>query len=178
MVLQDGCFRMPDHDNALVMFPLGARLAIDRQGYLAYGAGAPGYGRVGETLAFPGLVYDVTSPELTAPIHRACGAGKVVKINGMMSEAAERSQATVSANAQALRDLRQRLRPVRERGARGAGKMQGADGLRQLPADPAVHRSRRRPPARRSTRLSAGLCRTPEGYVRPLPGWLAEFADR
>ena len=26
--------------------------------------------------------------------------------------------------------------------------------------------------------ISAGLCRTPEGYLRPLPDWLVEFLEQ
>ena len=75
VVLRDGCFRTTDAGGALVLFPLGVRLLIDAEGYLAFGTGEPGYGRVGETLIFPGSIGEVTAPDLVDPIHAACGPG-------------------------------------------------------------------------------------------------------
>lgn len=94
VVLDDGCFRIKGgiHNTALAVFPLGAQIFIDREGYLAFGDGEkPGYARVAEELVFPGSIGEVSARELVEPIKRACGPGKVVKINGMNSAAAYRA---------------------------------------------------------------------------------------
>ncbi len=174
--LRDGCFRLPDHDNVLVLFPLGTRLFVDRESYLAFGGDAPGYGRVGEMLIFRGVIRQVTAPELVAPIHSACGPGPVVKINGTASEAAHRAQAAVSENANAVRHLREAY-GLSEAGARRAAQRcaeMAGGGVCLTSPPPPVLRQAGCPPG---TRLSFGLCRTPEGYIRPLPRWLEEFAD-
>jgi hypothetical protein len=173
--LRDGCFRIPDRDNALALFPLGTRLFVDGEGYLAFGSEAPGYGRVGEMLIFPGVIREVTAPELVAPIHAACGPGPVVKINGTASEAAHRAQAAVSENANAVRHL-QEAYGLSEAGARRAAQrcaeMAGGGVCLTTPPPPVM----RQADCPQATRLSFGLCRTPEGYIRPLPRWLEEFA--
>jgi hypothetical protein len=110
VVLDAGCFRVSggSHDRALVLFPLGAQLFVDREGYLAYGTGeAPGYARVGEELVFPGSFGEVTTPELVRPIHAACGAGKVMAITATRSAGADAAQAAISQNAQALRHFQE-----------------------------------------------------------------------
>jgi hypothetical protein len=174
--LHDGCFRIGGDDGALVLFPLGTRLFIDGENYLAFGDESPGHGRVGETLIFPGSIAEVTAPELVGPIHAACGPGRVLKVNGTASAAAHRTQQAVVANEQAVRLLRESY-GLSEVGARHAmercRQMSGAGVCLQNPPRP-VPRQADCPPG---TRLSFGLCRTPEGYVRPLPEWLREFAD-
>jgi hypothetical protein len=176
VVLDDGCFRIAggDHDGALVLFPLGAGLFVDRQNYLAYGdREAPGYARVGETVVFPGSIGEVTAPELVAPIRAACGAGKVVGITAMQSDAADRAQFAATQNAQALRQFRESY------------------GLSESQARRVVERCKERssgtclitpppppPPGGAScpagTSASFGMCRTPEGYIRPIPAWIEE----
>ena len=174
--LRDGCFRLPDRANALVLFPLGTRLFVDREGYLAFGGEAPGYGRVGEMLIFRGVIREVTAPELVAPVHAACGPGPVVKINGTASEAAHRAQAAVTDNANAVRHLREAY-GLSEAGARRAAQRcaeRSGSAVCLTTPPPPVPRQADCPPG---TRLSFGLCRTPEGYIRPLPEWLEDFAD-
>ncbi|HYI42941.1 MAG TPA: hypothetical protein VD768_04890 [Sphingomicrobium sp.] len=108
VVLRDGCFRSPDQGDAHVLFPLGAQLFIDREGYLAYGpAEGPGYARVAEELVFPGSIGEVTAPEIVKSVHAACGPGKVIKLTGMRSAAADRVAAQVSTNATNLRLLKE-----------------------------------------------------------------------
>jgi hypothetical protein len=174
VVLQDGCFRSPDQGNALVLFPMGANLFIDSEGYLAFGSGErPGYARVGETMIFPGSIYEVTAPELVRPIQAACGPGKVININGLQSAAAERAQSNVDANANALRQLRESY-GLSEQAAQVAlerCKAQMGMGVCML-TPPRPRRSEECPPG---TRLSGGLCRTPEGYTRPVPEWIKDL---
>jgi hypothetical protein len=174
--LGDGCFRTPDRGGAWLLFPLGTRLFVDSQGYLAFGSEAPGYGRVGETLLFPGSIGEITVPDLVGPIHAACGPGRVFKINGTASAAARRAQSTVDANANAIRFLRDNY-GLSEAGARRAAQRcaeRSGSGACLITPPPPVPQQSACPPG---TKLFHGLCRTPEGYVRPLPEWLKEFAD-
>jgi hypothetical protein len=150
VILDAGCFRVAGgpHDRALVLFPLGAQLFVDREGYLAYGAGeSPGYARVGEELVFPGSIAEVTAPELVKPIHAACGAGKVVEITAMRSAAAEGRQAAVSQNAQAYRFFQENYglpEPVARRAVERC-KARSSAGVCMLspPAAPPVRRAPR-----------------------------------
>ena len=178
VVLRDGCFRATDQGDALVVFPMGAQLFVDREGYLAFGEGeAPGYARVGEEVEFPGSIVEVKAAELAGPAQKACGAGKVIAINGMQSVAASRAQDRTSMNAQSLRELRQsyglseaQARKVFEQCARNFG-----GGTCMLSPPPPVLPGQSCPAG---TKLSAGLCRTPEGYIRPLPKWMADALKR
>lgn len=192
VVLRDGCFRLADHGDALALFPQGARLFIDSEGYLAFGAGPePGYARVGETLIFTGSITAVTAPELVAPLHAACGPGKVIKITALDSLAARNSQAARDDQASALRRLRdeyglsaaQARRALVYLDAQQAGRPRqtSPDGVPFPPVSAAMIVGSPPPPVANGadcpagSKLSFGLCRTPEGYLRPLPAWLAEF---
>ena len=173
VVLQDGCFRVSggEHDKALVLFPLGAQLFIDREGYLAYGQGeGSAYARVGEEIVFPGSIGTVTAPGLVKPIHDACGVGKVVKVTAMASAAAQRSQSRVTENANSLRQLRDfyGLSGADARKVFEACKKSFGQGTCVLSPPPPMRREECPP----GTSFSSGLCRTPEGYLRPLPKWM------
>lgn len=175
--LRDGCFRIADKDGAHVLFPLGARLFIDSAGYLAFGAEAPGYARVGESLIFPGSIGEVTAAALVDPIHAACGSGKVMKINGTGSAHAGRAQSAVTANASALRYFQNSygLSAAAARTAVERCKAQaGTDFCPMSPPRPVASQSECPP----RTKLSHGLCRTPEGYIRPVPEWLSDLLQR
>ena len=174
VVLRDGCFRAADHDNALVQLPMGANLFVDSEGYLAFGSGeGPGYARVGEVVVFPGSVGEVTAPELVGPIHAACGPGKVIAVNGLASAAADRAQGNVDQNVNALRQLRKSY---------GLSESAAQVALQRCIAQMGMgvcHLTPPRPmragecPA--GTKLSAGLCRTREGYTRPVPDWMKDL---
>jgi hypothetical protein len=178
VVLDDGCFRVAGgaHDGALVLFPLGAQLFVDREGHLAYGSGeVPGYARVGEELVFPGSIGAVTVPELVRPIHAACGAGKVVAITAMRSAAADRAERKASQNAWALRSFREDYglpEPVARRALERCIERSGA-GMCMLTPPPPPPPGGLACPA--GTSATHGLCRTPEGYLRPLPPWIEEL---
>ena len=194
VVLKDGCFRAADRDDALVLFPFGTKLFVDSEGYLAYGSGEfPGYARVGEAVEFMGSIGEVTIPELVDPIHAACGPGKVIKVEGMQSAAASDAQRTITDRANALRtlqsayglDARQAVRALDWLDARGeANRQTTPDGVRLPPITGAmvvdapprpVMDPWECPPG---SSLRGGLCRTPEGHLRPLPGWLVEFLEQ
>lgn len=179
VVLRDGCFRIAGggDDGALVLFPIGDGLFIDSAGYLAFGKDErPGYARVGETIVTPGSIGEVTAPELVGPIHAACGTAKVVKIHGMDSAAAEGVQERVSTNAGSLRQLKEMygLSGARALKAFEACKESFGFGTCVLSPPPPVARQEDCPDG---TTLSFGLCRTPEGYIRPLPKWIGDLID-
>ncbi|MBS7670929.1 hypothetical protein [Croceicoccus gelatinilyticus] len=194
VVLKDGCFRAADRDDALVLFPFGANLFVDSNNYLAFGSGErPGYARVGEAVEFMGSVQEVTTPELVDPIHAACGPGKVIKIEGMESAAAGDTQRAVTDRANAMRrfqaeyglDARQAERALDWLDARGeANRQTTQDGILEppitgammveMPPRPVMDASECPP----GSSLSAGLCRTSEGHLRPLPDWLVEFLEQ
>jgi hypothetical protein len=174
IVLRDGCFRAADHGDALVLLPLGAQLFVDGEGYLAWGEQeAPGYARIGETVIFMGSVGDVTAPELVAPIHRACGPGRVIQVNALASEAADRAQYAVTENERMLRTLQESYGLSAATAARVLErcKTRGNGICHQVPPPPVPGSAC---PA--GTRFRGGLCRTPEGYIRPLPSWIEELA--
>ena len=194
VVLKDGCFRAADRDDALVLFPFGANLFVDSNNYLAFGSGErPGYARVGEAVEFMGSIQEVTTPELVDPIHAACGPGKVIKIEGMESAAAGDTQRAVTDRANAMRrlqaeyglDARQAERALDWLDARGeANRQTTQDGILEppitgammveMPPRPVMDASECPP----GSSLSSGLCRTPEGHLRPLPEWLVEFLEQ
>jgi hypothetical protein len=194
VVLKDGCFRAADRDDALVLFPFGAKLFVDSANYLAFGSGErPGYARVGEAVEFMGSVNEVTTPELVDPIHAACGPGKVIKVEGMESAAAGDAQRKVTDRAIAIRslgdryglDARQAGRALDWLDARGeANRQTSPEGIAlppitgtmmvEMPPRPVMDPSECPP----GSSLNAGLCRTPEGHLRPLPDWLVEFLEQ
>ena len=194
VVLKDGCFRAADREDALVLFPFGAKLFVDSKGYLAYGSGErPGYARVGVAVEFMGSVNEITIPELVEPIHAACGADKVIKIEGMESAAARTAQNKVTDRANAVRrlqreyglDARQSARALDWLDARGeANRQTTPEGIPlppitgtmtvEMPPRPVMDPSECPP----GSSLTFGLCRTPDGYLRPLPEWLVEFLEQ
>ena len=194
VVLKDGCFRAADRNDALVLFPFGAKLFVDSNNYLAFGSGErPGYARVGEAVEFMGSVNEVTTPELVDPIHAACGPGKVIKVEGMESAAAGDAQRKVTDRANAIRslgdryglDARQAGRALDWLDARGeANRQTSPEGIAlppitgtmmvEMPPRPVMDPSECPP----GSSLNAGLCRTPEGHLRPLPDWLVEFLEQ
>jgi hypothetical protein len=159
-----------------VLFPLGAQLFVDPQGYLAYGSGAsPGYARVGEQVVFGGSIGAVTVPELVAPIQKACGAAAVVKVNSLKSAAAEEAQNAVSRNASELRFLRENygLPEADARKAVEACKARSGGVVCLSTPPPPPPRDGLKCPA--GTRPTHGICRTPEGYARPIPEWITKL---
>ncbi|MXP15710.1 hypothetical protein GRI44_13220 [Altererythrobacter confluentis] len=194
LVLKNGCFRAADTDDALVLFPFGARLFVDSDNYLAFGSGqSPGYARVGETVIFMGSINEVTVPELVEPIYAVCGPGKVIKIEGLASADASDRQQAVTDNANALRRLQSEygLGEAQARRAMAwldrrqmANRQVTEDGIAlppitaamtiDIPPRPVIDASE----CPTGSRLVSGLCRTPEGYLRPLPEWLAEFLEQ
>lgn len=148
---------------------------------------------MGEAVEFMGSVNEVTTPELVDPIHAACGPGKVIKVEGMESAAAGDAQRKVTDRANAIRslgdryglDARQAGRALDWLDARGeANRQTSPEGIAlppitgtmmvEMPPRPVMDPSECPP----GSSLNAGLCRTPEGHLRPLPDWLVEFLEQ
>lgn len=176
IVLKDGCFRVsggPD-DGAHVLFRLGQQLFVDPAGYLAFGQGpVPGYARVGEVVEVEGTFAPVgEQPRITAPIRKACGPGAVVAITTPRSAAAEDAQNALREMNNTYTSLRQ-MWGLSERGARAyladcAKRGTGACIL--APPPPGFGRC----PA--GTKEVGGVCRNPQGFIRPLPSYLEPYA--
>jgi hypothetical protein len=179
LVLRDGCFHVAggEHSGALVLFPLGAQLFIDRAGYLAFGPESPGYARVGETIVTPGLIAEVKAPELTGPIHDACGEGKVVKVHGLSSDAAEAARQSVQADAEALRWLRDSYGLPEATARKALERCKARSGFGACLISPPPPPPPGGPNCPPGTRASHGLCRTPEGYIRPIPKWIQDLTS-
>ena len=195
IILKDGCFRAADQKHALVLFPFGAKLFVDKSGYLGFGSSEmPGYARVGETVIFMGSINEVKTPALVDPIHAVCGPSKVIKAEGLESDSARRLQDAVDTEAQSIRrlqadyglDAAQARRAYDWLGKRQAGlpRQRFEDGTLAPPPPPsATFGAPPRPVENaadcpRGSKLSYGLCRTPEGWLRPVPEWLAEFMEQ
>ena len=194
VVLRDGCFRAADREDALVLFPFGARLFVDNANYLAFGsAESPRYARVGEVVTFMGSVAEVGIPELVEPIHAACGPGKVIKVEGLESANAYARQQALTDYANALRRLQSSygLGEAQARRAmawldrrQAANRQMTDDGIAlppisaammiDIPPRPVMAQSE----CPSGTKLVGALCRTPKGYLRPLPEWLTEFLEQ
>ena len=193
IVLRDGCFRLADQAGALVLFPLGAQMFVDAHGYLAFGPAAqPGYARVGEIIEFPGSITEVSTPELVDPIHAVCGPGKVIKVTAMASAAARDTQQRATDNFGAVQRLRsefgldeaqaRRAFDWLERHQAAQPRQRDANGVLappitaemviNSPPSPVMNASACPP----GSKLTFGLCRTPEGHLRPLPPWLARIS--
>ena len=194
VVLRDGCFRAADRDNALLLFPFGANLFVDSENYLAFGSEeVPGYARVGETVQFMGSVNEVTEPELVDPILAACGPGRVIKVEGLESAAARDLQQASDDDVNALRSLQSRFGLDEAQARRAYNWLErqqakhvqtDANGIRLPPITASMIISSPPRPVMNpadcppGSALSLGLCRTPEGYLRPLPEWLEEFMEQ
>ena len=107
MVLKDGCFRAADRDDALVLFPFGAKLFVDssRVPRLSAAASIPATPRVGEAVEFQGSIHEVTlrlswSIASTPPAGRARSS----RWKGMASAAAgDTAEDKVTDRANAMR---------------------------------------------------------------------------
>lgn len=177
IVLRDGGFRASggEHDGAFVAFPIGAQLFVDEQGYLAFGAGkSPRYARVGETIVTPGSIGKIEAPALVGAIHKACGAGKVIKIYGMQSAAADRVQQNVETNEQSLRHFRENYGLSDESARRVLEACKKRSGSRTCLMTPPPPPPLGGPRCSSGTKAVHGICRTPDGYARPLSEWIDE----
>jgi hypothetical protein len=159
----------------LVRFSAPPLLQRDKQGYLVLGGhdadGSPAYARIGEMVewelgnrhrgdSLPPLISDAAA---LAAIHAACGLGEVVAVPSRVSSV---SLARFRGREAAVRDFMDRYGVSEAEARRKIGRGGGSVPCAPLPPQPPVPAARLCPPG---TRYAAGLCRTPEGYIRPVP---------
>jgi hypothetical protein len=158
VILRNGCFRLRQPGEPLVLFTVGIRAFVDPQGYLAVGAALHPTGlsgRVGERLRWEGRVDPVAEPAITGPINRICGAGRVVRIGLASSEAAQLS----IEDASTAREVASRYgTPIRRRAANSAPAEPNmiAAGRRSAPATAIVTRRSNSFPALHANPAAAG----------------------
>jgi hypothetical protein len=181
VILRDGCFRLAEPGEPLVVFTLATRLVIDREGYLAFTASpdnGPLPARVGEQVWWEGERRELQDPQDLALIHARCGAGAVQVLGLVQSVAVGQATADFQATKRIAdmyglpwKEAFAAARKCRERMSRAPNGMQvvTVQNACGLTPPPPVADGKACPPG---TSLSSGMCRTPEGYVRPIPDWL------
>jgi hypothetical protein len=90
----------------------------------------------------------------------------------MRSSAAEQAQRAAQANAEALRRFRDEYglsEPVARKALERCKAQTGSGACMMSPPAPPPPGG---PNCPAGTRATHGMCRTPEGYVRPIPEWV------
>jgi hypothetical protein len=187
VILRNGCFRLRQPGEPLVLFTVGIRAFVDPQGYLAVGAALHPTGlsgRVGERLRWEGRVDPVAEPAITGPINRICGAGRVVRIGLASSEAAQLSIEDAStAREVASRygtpypEARRELRACRAKYDRRWEEIRARYGDRDPPVELLPGPCTLTPPlpvpkpadCPKGTTHRGGLCLDAKGHVVPIP---------
>ena len=178
LIIQSGCLRLDLPDRPLVRFVAPPLIQRDATGYLVLGGhdadGRAGFSRIGEDVVwFHGpFEHDqntgsrpltITDPDAVAPIHAACGLGRVVSLPPVVLSAALLQASQMDAAVKQFREMY----GVDEATARrklGDCRNSGACGVVSPP--PPVMDAKMCPAG---TSLESGLCRTAEGYIRPIP---------
>lgn len=180
VILRDGCFRLDEDGQPLVVFTIGTRLLIDDQGYLAFTAFTDGRlrARIGEEVFWEGERRQLEDPRQLAIIHGRCGPGQV-QVIGLAQSVAVGQARSDRLSARSLADLYglpfdavlEHVRACRQRMSKspnGVPVTMIATPCGMTPPPP-VAKQEECPPG---TSLTNGMCRTPEGYARPIPDWL------
>lgn len=177
VILRDGCFHLDEPGEPHVVFTVGARLFLDKDGYLAVGQSADSElrTRIGETMHWEGKPRPLGDAAMLARIHDRCGSGAVQVVGLLQSlsiaQAFEDGQSATRLAAMyglSWKDALARIRACRERLSEGAGgaRMLMVGTPCGMTPPPPVSNPNSCP---RGTKLSGGLCRTPEGAIRPIP---------
>lgn len=180
IMLRDGCLRLDEPGEPHVVLPSFARLYIDEDGFLTISApanSAETNPRIGEPASWEGDDRRPLEAGAAARIRARCGPGAVRLVGHAQSVAAGQAAAdgTAARNlvdmyglpwASALAATRRcRVQLARNGGIDPLKMIEtpcGSTPPRRV-ADP-----RSCPPG---TRFRGGLCRTPEGHVRPVPAF-------
>lgn len=188
VILRDGCFRLAEKGEPLVLLPAYTRAVLDEAGYLILGP--PGTaremaGRVGETVSWSGPTLEITNPAVTRPLRKACGPGRVVRV-GTSSEAVGKNESDAS-EARSLSSMygmsyKETRRQVAACQAdadrrRAVLRRRFGDDASHWPSDtvPGPCRSSPPPPVSKAsdcptgTTLSGGLCRNEKGFIVQVP---------
>ena len=177
LILDRGCFRLNGTDGAIAVFPPGTKLGLI-DGYMV--VGPPGFPpelstRVGEHVFWEGDTFRNFDQASLQRIATYCGpgpAGTVMPASATVQqarndglEASEYAERYGVDWDEALRRVRQCRERMEQNAPRG-GDMPLVDNLcGSIPPQP-VFDPEECPPG---TSLSGGLCRTPEGHIRPIP---------
>lgn len=181
IILRDGCLRLAAAGEPHVILPAGTRLYVDDQGYLSLGilSDSRANPRVGELVSWEAYPQPPLSLAAAARVRTQCGPGPVRFLTIALSVSASQalSDAFAAKNfadrygvpwVDALRSVQR----CRDRMAKNLPPLPSGEPPLLIEnmcgstppspvADPASC-----PPG---TSLSGGLCRTPDGYVRPVP---------
>lgn len=178
LIVDHGCLRLDTPERPLVRFNAPPLLQRDPQGYLVLGGhghdGRANFSRIGEeVLWFNGpFKYDpnlgdrplpITDPKVVAPIHEACGPGRVVSV-----PATVQSVALYRSNQMdmAVKQFREMYGVDEATARRKMDHCRTAGGCGAIPSPPPVMDAKMCPAG---TSLESGLCRDADGYVRPIP---------
>lgn len=177
LTLVRGCFRLNGPGGPLAVFPPDARLGLV-DGYLMVGPPGlpPGLSaRVGEHLFWEGRAAANFDEPSRRRIAAACGPGPartVVPASATVQQALGDGFAASDFSRRygiAWDEALDRVRQCRERAEQGLPGLRGAplvdNPCGSAPPPPVMDQADCPP----GTKLGAGLCRTPDGHVRPIP---------
>lgn len=171
VILRDGCLRLAGAGEPLVVLPAGTRLVRDEGGHvlMVIVQNSRSNARVGEMARW----YDGGNrqvPKAAAErMRQACGPGRIALIGFAQSESLMRLQSDVAAAGNFDRmyglGFAESLRRVVRCRERSSEPASVGNPCGSTPPPPVAEQ--RACPA--GTILSGGLCRTSEGFVRPVP---------
>lgn len=178
LIVDHGCLRLDMPERPLVRFDAPPLLQRDPQGYLVLGGhghdGRADFSRIGEeVLWFNGPFENdpnmgsrplpVIDPEVIAPIHKACGPGKVVSVPATVQSVALFQAKQID---MAVKQFREMYGVDEATARRKMDYCRATGGCGAIPPPPPVTDAKMCPAA---TRLESGLCRNADGFVRPIP---------
>ena len=182
IVLRDGCLRLAGPGEPHVVLPSFAKLYVDKEGFLSIGTPASGSEmnpRVGEPAWWEGDSRWPLDATMVARIRAVCGPGPAKQIGFAQSVAASQAAADGAAARNIVNryglpwtDAIAAARSCRKRLVENSSS--GMDPLKMIenlcgstpPSPVSDPRS-----CQSGTIFGGGLCRTPAGYIRPIPNF-------
>lgn len=175
IILDRGCLRIDSKERPAIRFSAPVSAAVDQQGYLIVRpsavSGSPVRSpRVGEPVEWPNqyaleaeanVLRPVTDAAATAPIIARCGAGPVVEVPFSVQSS---SVMLAEDRSDAKRLLRSSYGLSEEEAEAWMKNCAGAD---CFPSPPPPVPGRTDCP--QGSTMQSAVCRTPEGYIRPIP---------
>lgn len=178
IILRDGCLKLAEPGEPHVIFPAGTKLYIDDKGFLTVGVLMNGLAtnpRLGELAWWEGRTRLRIDAGAIARVRAKCGPG-AARLIGLAQSVTASQAAADGAAARNLVDMYglawttalAKVRGCRERLARNSG----IDPLKMIvnpcgSTPPSPVADPRSCPS--GTSFRGGLCRTPEGHIRPIP---------
>lgn len=181
IILRDGCLRLSAAGEPHLILPAGTRLYADEEGYLTLGmiSNSRANPRIGELAWWESYPPPLLSAATATRIRTQCGPGpvRVLPLAQSVSATQALSDASAARNfadrygvpwADALRSVR-RCREQMQKNLpplpSGEPPLLIENMCGSTPPPPVAHPASCPP----GTSLGGGLCRTPEGHVRPVP---------